>query len=69
MTVLLAAPVLMNAPLAQFLKAQSILSIPAFVLTAALAPMFAPRALSLRANNPRKQITNKRYPLQGAAFF
>ena len=51
MTVLLAEPVLMNAPLAQFLQAQSILSIPAFVLTAALALMFAPPAPSLRANN------------------
>ena len=41
----------MNAPLALSLKALSTLSTPAFVLTAALAQMFAPPALSLPANN------------------
>lgn len=50
MTALLVVPVLINAPLAQFLKVQSILSTPAFVLTAVLALMLAPLARLPRVN-------------------
>ena len=48
-----------NAPLAQSLKVKSILSTPTFALTAVLALMFAPLALSLRVNNHRGILPNK----------
>lgn len=42
----------MNALLALSLKAKSIQSTPTFALTVVLALMYAPRVLSLQANNP-----------------
>ena len=53
----------MNAPLELSPKAQSILSTPMLALTAALVPMFAPQALSLRANkNIRNDYHKRQHP-------
>ena len=52
-TASLAVLVSTNAPLVQSLRAKSILLTLTFVLTAALALMFALLVLSLRANNRR----------------
>ena len=59
MTASHAALVSTNAPLALSLKAKSTPSTPTFALTAVLALMFAPLALSLRVNNHRGTLPNK----------